>query len=60
MYEYIIVFDDGTRRLGICKTMALFEAELWNAEWEQRKKHIRVKTIDVWRRKKHMRILDEA
>jgi hypothetical protein len=52
VYKYIIRFADGSRRVGVTESMACFTAELWNLEWEKRKYGIKVKSIDVWRRKR--------
>lgn len=51
MYKYIIRFTDGSRRVGIAPTMAYFTAQMWEYEWEKRKVGVRVKSIDIWRRK---------
>ena len=51
-YQYIIRFTDGTHRIGLAPTMSYFTAELWEHEWEKRKIGVKVKSIDIWRKKR--------
>ncbi len=52
MYRYVIKFSDGKHYVGCAPNMACCTAELWEIEFDARKKKRRIVNIDIWRTKR--------
>lgn len=52
MYRYVIKLSDGSHRVGVAPSMAYCTSEIWEIDWDARKKKLRITNIDIWRCKK--------